>query len=373
MRSQALIKTYLDTLRELTQAESINLFFPANPSISQGEQIIQSGEQLLAEFQDPSAYLSMDILQDAIDGACGSRILDGHEPGTVLVSLSLSIENQSATPDSTRRKPMQKLGYDSQVWIGLAFKDQQVPQWLCTKSEHQTLSEDDSRLCSLFNKLIEFGSLQLGQLESQGTLLTDPLTNLPCRTKFQSQVGQLFKQHARLAILMVHTSEFHHINKKFGHESGDKVIWEISQNLNNCIRQTDLISRFGGALFAVAIAVNEEQEAVQLAQKIQQALQKPEYLGGAVTLGFNIGIGTAERSEPYNSQTERVAAVINKADQALKAAQSQGSPTITLWAAGTDGCLQPKGRLYRRHLYRRHGHRLPQYVVVMGHLQHHRR
>lgn len=332
MRSHSLIKSYLESLLEFTLADSVNLYFPANRALGLEKKVMTTGEKTLVEFSAPELHFDHASLEDAIEGEA-HRVINGKELGTVLVSLAntkLTAAQLNRNGRSSRRSASSNNTELNLCWLGLTFTDS-LPAWLCCMTQSQTLSDEDARMCHLFHNLVDFGSHQLGQIESQSSLLVDPLTGLPCRTKFQSQISQLFQQFPNVAVLMIYSPEFHHINKKFGHDSGDSVIWEIGQNLLKSIRETDLVSRFGGALFAIAVAVHEEQEAIQLAQKIQQHLQQREYLGGAISLGFNVGIGIVKVAEAHSSQAERVASLINRADQALKASQSNSQPTITLW------------------------------------------
>lgn len=332
MRSQLLVRSYLESLIELTQAASANLYIPANTVQSTELQVVQLGEDLLTEFTDPEYYFSKLNSTESQFHACGCAVVFGSTAHSVLVALRTTKNNEpeGSSAGSSRRSSAPSENVQVYSWLGLGFIDE-VPTWLIELSEGKNDGQEEQQLCKLFKNLIDFGAMQLGQIESNNALLNDPLTSLPCRTKFQSEVAQLYSQFPYLAVLMVHSSDFHHINKKFSHESGDKVIWEIAQNLRNSIRETDLVSRFGGALFAVAVPINQEQEAVALAQKIQHSLQKPEYLGGAISLSFNVGIGAVNLDEHFDSLTQRVAGLINKADQALKASQTNAQPTISLW------------------------------------------
>lgn len=332
LRSHSLIKSYLESLLDFSQAESVNLYFPANKALGLEKKIMKTSDVTLLEFASPEQYFNQHESSDLAEGETHKVVL-GKSPGTVLVSLATPVlgnHKKNKHGHSSRRLISSHSAELNMCWLGLTFPNA-IPNWLRCSSDIARLNDEESRMCSLFHNLVDFGSHQLGQIESQSSLLIDPLTGLPCRTKFQSQINQLFQQYSSVAVLMIHSADFHHINKKFGHESGDSVIWEIGQNLLKSIRETDLVSRFGGALFAIAVAVHEEKEAIQLAEKIQRHLQQPEYLNGAISLGFNVGIGIVNIGENFSSPAERVASLINRSDQALKAAQSSSQPTITLW------------------------------------------
>ena len=330
MRSQALIRSFLDAISELTQTDSVNLYFPANYTLGLSEQIYRAGNQTLPEFLSGEEWLGS-LAPEKLNKLDNRHVfLQGEECGSLLIGLQSSISSWEDMPvtEPSRRSEHSPINTPPICWIGIKYQ-QHLPDWLeqyCAKPK----SSDNERV-KLLISMLRLASVQMSQLESDNALLIDPLTCLPSRTKFQSQVAQLCQQHNNVSVLMVHANEFHNINKKYGHEQGDKVIWEISQHLLENIRESDLVSRFGGALFAVGVPYHLQNEVISLGTKIQQALQQPLYLSGELSLGFDIGIGEVSAQEPFASQVERVANVINKADQALKASQIKSMPSVTLW------------------------------------------
>lgn len=301
---------------------------PASSEHGIDKQWVEVGQPDFADVKNNPGLINHDESDPLSIGAFGYRRFLGPSGKTIFfISPSAGMTSQ---PDPRRSI---KTGSQQDIsWIGLSFSES-IPDWLLFTNINQAHTEHDKQQCALFTQLLELGSMQINQLERNNALLNDPLTGLACRTKFQSETAVLFSEYSRVAVLMVHSGDFHHINKKFGHESGDKVIWEIAKNLQDCIRETDVISRFAGALFAVAVPVAEEQQAVTFAHKIQQQLQNPEYLGGAISLGFDVGVGCVDMQETFDNPGLRVAGLINKADQALKASQANPHPTISLWQA----------------------------------------
>lgn len=326
MHSEALINAYLESMQELTLATSINLYFPASLESKPHKRLIIYGDITLPEFSDPAQLDTRRALSEASINASGCQACYGIQEKSVLVELRA---HAGKTQDSQQRRKSSAGPY-APIWLGLYFEEG-IPGWVQSAHAGPEFSLEDKRLCKLFNRLVDFGGLQLGQLHSQQNLLVDPLTNLPLRTKFQSQVNQLLQQHRGIAILLIHSGDFHQINKKFGHESGDIVISEMGEHLRQCVRETDLISRFGGALFAVAIAGNHAQDAMSMAEKIQHHLQHHEYLQASVRLGFDVGIAISHESNLREPAASHVSDVIHRADQALKVSQSESSPTLTLW------------------------------------------
>ena len=58
-----------------------------------------------------------------------------------------------------------------------------------------------------------------------------------------------------MAVLMVDIDHFKLINDSYGHDVGDRVLREVAGVLRQSMRGDDLISRFGGEEFVVALPV----------------------------------------------------------------------------------------------------------------------
>ena len=317
----------MELLKKLTSADSVNLFFPGNHALGLSEQLYRTDNHTLYEFNQEYPDMTNNTVIGNIKRLPDCEIFQGRDSLSLIIELN-PVGNIPIPRDdiSDARKSSPSAKMPTLCWVGMQFSHI-IPEWLLSPQ-----SASSSRLFyDLLEHVLHLGALQMEQLESDNNLLIDPLTCLPSRSKFQSQVSQLFNQHHEIAVFMVHAAEFHQINKKFGHEEGDKVIWEISQNLLDCIRENDLVSRFGGALFAVAVAVENTEQAQKIADKIQSMLQQPDYLSGALNLGFDIGTALGNDNESFSSVMERVTGLINRADQALKVSQKAPSPSITLW------------------------------------------
>ena len=164
-------------------------------------------------------------------------------------------------------------------------------------------------------------------------LTSDSLTKLRSRTALQQGIDQQIAQSS-LALCMVHCVDFQHVNRKFGQAKGDTVLHEIAQVIEQYTRVEDISGRFGGALFGIAIQADSLEDGFTLATKLQSALHNKTYLQNAIRLSFNVGVAFISQEEDQLDSSSSSSLLINRAEQALKAAQNESKPNIVQWEPG---------------------------------------
>jgi diguanylate cyclase (GGDEF)-like protein len=172
----------------------------------------------------------------------------------------------------------------------------------------------------------------------------DGLTHLPNRVSFVERLEQAIANAGRgdlAAVLCLDLDHFKDINDTLGHPVGDGLLRAVADRLSACVRQVDLVARFGGDEFAVVQAAPERVEDVGLlAQRIVEVLSLPYDLDGhQVMVGTSIGIALipADGSDP--------ATLLKNADIALYRAKSDGRGVFRFFAPAMDARLQERRRL----------------------------
>jgi diguanylate cyclase (GGDEF)-like protein len=128
----------------------------------------------------------------------------------------------------------------------------------------------------------EIGQLANSFKTMQQRLQTDELTGLANREAFMLRLRhkiELAVQQPRLqrfAVLFVDLNHFKHINDRFGHSVGDKVLIEIAQRLRSSMRSHDLVARLSGDEFVILLDHIENIEGLErVRQQIQTVLKEP--------------------------------------------------------------------------------------------------
>jgi diguanylate cyclase (GGDEF)-like protein len=151
----------------------------------------------------------------------------------------------------------------------------------------------------------------------------DPLTGLPNRKEFVTQLGQELASDQQSAILFCDLDRFKSVNDRFGHAHGDQVLIEVAQRLRDCVRADDTVSRLGGDEFVILLRNTTPHEAQTTSQRIVDALARPVHTPGEpVTIGISTGTALATTgSDPEE--------LIDRADHAMYASKTsdQARPT----------------------------------------------
>lgn len=159
----------------------------------------------------------------------------------------------------------------------------------------------------------------------------DSLTGLPNRALFddrlQQAVSQARRDQTRLALLFVDLDEFKAINDTHGHHVGDLLLVAAAQRMEDCVRNVDTVGRLGGDEFVVLLThVEEEQDALMVAEKICKTLNQPFELDGR-RIHISASIGAA--IYPAHGSDELTLA--RSADAAMYLSKEEGGNRVRLY------------------------------------------
>jgi diguanylate cyclase (GGDEF)-like protein len=332
---------HIESIRQFLKADTVSVYHP-NIHASMNKILVGDASYFLPSFLDTESKL---IEQQGLHLTFCDDIRVAQHQGNHLVFrlndnpyIDATEHNYtSISSEQSRRTPIETFDDEGWHWIIISFNNE-TPDWL-NNIEKRCTNSKSPQLSTLFRLLIS-ASLQLKLIDRHMSLLSDPLTQLCSRKVMQSSVARLSKKYS-VGLIMLHCIDFQKINKKFGHDHGDKIIIEIAEYLTKITREGDIVGRFGGALFGVAFPVNAQTDVSKLSSKLQDSLQSRQYLEGAIHLTFDIGAAIAKHEECYKSDYDRALSLINLADQALKAAQQEEIPSIIVWQNEDLSLYQP--------------------------------
>jgi two-component system cell cycle response regulator len=156
--------------------------------------------------------------------------------------------------------------------------------------------------------------------------ITDPLTGLHNRRYMQSHLAALLgERQARgkgVTLCILDIDHFKAVNDTYGHDAGDEVLREFAQRLRKHVRGVDLLARFGGEEFVVAMPDTDSVVAFHAAERIRRAIENDGFAihGGTRTINLTCSIGMAG----LVSGEASIESLLKRADEALYQAKRAG-------------------------------------------------
>jgi two-component system, cell cycle response regulator len=146
----------------------------------------------------------------------------------------------------------------------------------------------------------------------------DSLTGLLTRRAFLAAADSMLKRAAvgqPLSLLICDLDKFKNINDTYGHEAGDLVLREVSQELKAMGMPA---ARLGGEEVALMIEIGLD-EALEIAEHFRQSVSELAIRAGSTTIGVTCSVGVADW-QPGDS----IEALLRRADAALYEAKRTG-------------------------------------------------
>jgi diguanylate cyclase (GGDEF)-like protein/PAS domain S-box-containing protein len=160
--------------------------------------------------------------------------------------------------------------------------------------------------------------------------LHDPLTKLPNRHLFVDHLQRALSKDARnglhTAVFSADLDDFKAVNDSLGHELGDALLRSVAQRLCEAVRPGDVVAHFGGDEFVVCCeGLAEHEEAIALAERIRQTLEKPDAAQPDLPpVAVSIGVAVSE----HDSQPE---GLLRNADIAMFLAKEKGRAHVEMF------------------------------------------
>lgn len=171
---------------------------------------------------------------------------------------------------------------------------------------------------------VERKQLASAQLDLERVTRHDALTGLLSRLYGQERLDE---EHARaqlsgrtFGVVLLDLDHFKQINDQHGHQVGDEVLVAFAQASLEMLRDTDLVSRWGGEEFLIILPDTHEAGMVlQALERLQQKLRSTMVSKSCPTLRVTFSAGYALWAAP-----ESVDALVHRADEALYEAKRSG-------------------------------------------------
>lgn len=200
---------------------------------------------------------------------------------------------------------------------------------LSVSIENVMVYEDLEHLVLKRTKALETANSELKRLSN-----IDGLTRLYNRRYFDQaldmEIDRAHRSNSSLSLLMCDIDYFKNFNDYYGHVAGDQCIRTIADTLlKNCQRTTDIAARYGGEEFVVILPNTTNEQAMAVANRIQQSIaqQKILHLGSKAKDIVSLSIGIASLIPEHGCVPQQF---VCYADEALYESKKNGRDRISV-------------------------------------------
>jgi diguanylate cyclase (GGDEF)-like protein len=206
------------------------------------------------------------------------------------------------------------------------------PKWLTITA----ISGENGEIINYVASFVDISRYKEAEARIHALAFYDELTGLPNRRLLMDRLRHAMAVSGRYdsygAILFIDLDNFKIVNDTCGHDVGDRLLVEVAQRLNDCVRDGDTISRLGGDEFIAMLedlSISPQEAAAQarvVARKILEALNQPYTIAGRVHHSTpSIGATLFAGSE------DSVDELLKQADIAMYQAKAAGRNTLSFF------------------------------------------
>ncbi len=269
-----------------------------------------NGQEALERVQtSPPHLILLDVMMPLMDGYEVSRRIknDDSLPFIPIILVTARTETQDkvegldAGADDYLTKP-----------INFPELEARVRSMLRIKRLQDELDEK--------NRELEIANKRLRKLS-----ITDGLTGLFNHRHIHELLHEEFERSRRteepIAVAMLDLDRFKQVNDTYGHPTGDVILYETAQILQDTAREIDMPGRYGGEEFIVILPGTTEEEAEKFAERVRRRVAEHVYRDEATEVRMTLSAGVASYPGPG---IEEPGALLRRADEALYAAKEAG-------------------------------------------------
>jgi diguanylate cyclase (GGDEF)-like protein len=166
--------------------------------------------------------------------------------------------------------------------------------------------------------------------EVQSLALTDPLTGLQNRRSLfalgRIEFARSLRTDRPFSCMLLDVDHFKQINDRYGHTIGDQVLYEVAARCKRSVREIDLTGRYGGEELVILLPETEAQTALQVAERVRAAIERPPIKVSDHELQVTVSIGVSRKDE----HTLQLETLIARADQAMYIAKHKGRNQVAI-------------------------------------------
>lgn len=163
-------------------------------------------------------------------------------------------------------------------------------------------------------------------------LRTDKLTGLSNRQALDDALEVMFSMMSRydtqFSLVIFDIDHFQEVNDKQGHSEGDRILQQVARLLDGCVRETDIVTRYGGEEFIIVLPQTDLSGACVICDRLRTRAQEelPVTMSGGLAMALD---GDSPKT------------LLARADAALYSAKTTGCNSVSYHTGSQIEALEP--------------------------------
>lgn len=148
---------------------------------------------------------------------------------------------------------------------------------------------------------------QRHSLQLERTSIKDELTGLykadHLHERLTEEIRRCDRYSVSAGLAMVDVEDFDAFKERFGHYKADLLLEHLADVLRICVRQTDIVARFGPTRFAIILPFATAADTAAMVARVHEALERTEFEGDVLEPVVRCEVSTAGASYPEEAAT----------------------------------------------------------------------
>lgn len=161
-------------------------------------------------------------------------------------------------------------------------------------------------------------------------VLQDALTGANNRRAYEIKLQEEFQRYQRygqvFSLLLFDVDQFKEVNDHYGHMAGDRCLKEIVESVQQVVRPSDFVARYGGDEFVVLLPGIGKEGVTAVGEKVRRVIEMLRFLYQGKHIPLSVSVGAAEAA-PSDTSPD---ALFIRADSALFKAKQGGRNLVVV-------------------------------------------
>lgn len=284
-------------------------------------------------IDEPSGEISRTLFNEVIDAGKGKITADAAASVNTKSVFTKDIKSVMCAPLISRGKILGAVYVENRTQRNFFnFEDLTMLEFFAAQA---AVSIENAMLNDDLEGQVRARTVELNEANEKlyALAITDPLTGLHNRRHFfelaRLEIASAERYQKPLSALMLDLDHFKQVNDTYGHLAGDLVLQAFAQRTLFCVREVDVVGRYGGEEFALLLPDTTLAGAMELAERLRETIGASPVAVEDVSVPITVSVGVTVFPLGSGLSCDKL---FDRADQALYTAKEGGRNRVCAYA-----------------------------------------